>query len=225
MMLLCLLFQLADLASAQLRDNVTAETPAIRNYFYVGGGYSEDGRGGHIFKDQMYVEQLSPINPRHNDPSPIVFIHGQGQTGTNFLNKPDGGISWTSHFLDAGYTVYIIDQTFRGRSAWTPGSGAQTPSTYSAEIIQQRFTAPRQYELWPQAELHTQWPGRGRMGDPTFDAFYRSQVQFQTDRFISEEQNAQAYSALVDLVGDCYIISHSQAGAYGIFGQPDELAR
>jgi len=55
------------------------------------------------------------------------------------------------------------------------------------------------------------------MGDPTFDAFYKSQVQFQTDRFVSEEQNAQAYSALVDLVGDCYIISHSQAGAYGIF--------
>ena len=45
-------------------------------------------------------------------------------------------------------------------------------------------------------------------------------MQFQTDRFVSEEQNAQAYSALVDIVGDCYIISHSQAGAYGIFPPP-----
>jgi hypothetical protein len=45
-------------------------------------------------------------------------------------------------------------------------------------------------------------------------------VQFETDRFVSEEQNAQAYSALVDIVGDCYIISHSQAGAYGIFSAP-----
>ncbi|KAJ6788242.1 hypothetical protein PWT90_10853 [Aphanocladium album] len=68
---------------------------------------------------------------------------------------------------------------------------------------------------WPQAKLHTQWPGTGRMGDPTFDAFYRSQVPLQTDRFIGEEDNAKAYSALVDLVGECYIISHSQAGAYG----------
>lgn len=53
------------------------------------------------------------------------------------------------------------------------------------------------------------------MGDPTFDAFYKSQMQFQIDPLIGEEQNAQAYSALVDLVGDCFVISHSQAGAYG----------
>jgi hypothetical protein len=33
---------------------------------------------------------------------------------------------------------------------------------------------------------------------------------------LSEEQNAQAYSALVDFIGECCIISHSQAGAYGI---------
>ncbi|PSN60142.1 alpha/beta-hydrolase [Corynespora cassiicola Philippines] len=212
-MLLCLLFQLADLASAQLRDNVTAETPAIRNYFYVGGGYSEDGRGGHIFKDQMYVEQLSPINPRHNDPSPIVFIHGQGQTGTNFLNKPDGGISWTSHFLDAGYTVYIIDQTFRGRSAWTPGSGAQTPSTYSAEIIQQRFTAPRQYELWPQAELHTQWPGTGVMGDSVFDNFYSSNVQFISNATYQQETVQSAGAQLLDIIGrPAWLLGHSQGG-------------
>jgi hypothetical protein len=32
-------------------------------------------------------------------------------------------------------------------------------TTYSAEIIQQRFTAPEAYNLWPQAHRHTQWPG------------------------------------------------------------------
>lgn len=69
---------------------------------------------------------------------------------------------------------------------------------------------------WPQAKLHTQWPGTGRIGDKTFDNFYRSQVQLQTDRFISEEQNAQAYAALVDVVGENYLITHSQAGAYGM---------
>ena len=79
------------------------------------------------------------------------------------------------------------------------------------------FTDPAHGGQWPQAKLHTQWPGSGRMGDPVFDNFYRSQVQFQVDRFISEEQNAQAYAALVDVVGDCFVISHSQAGAYGTF--------
>jgi pimeloyl-ACP methyl ester carboxylesterase len=135
------------------------EVLAVRIFFYVGGGYSDDGSGGHIFKDQMYVEKLSPITTKRKQPNPIVFIHGQGQTGTNFLNKPDGGRSWSSRFLEAGHTIYIVDQTFRGRSVWTPHFGADTPSTYSAELIQQRFTAPENYRLWPQSRLHTQWPG------------------------------------------------------------------
>ena len=59
----------------------------------------------------------------------------------------------------------------------------------------------------------------GYIDDLTFDNFFRSQIQFQIDHFISEEQNAQAYSALVDIVGNYYIISYSQAGAYGIFSQ------
>jgi hypothetical protein len=33
-------------------------------------------------------------------------------------------------------------------------------------VLQQRFTAPKLYNLWPQASLHTQWNGTGVMGDP-----------------------------------------------------------
>jgi hypothetical protein len=76
----------------------------------------------------------------------------------NWLNKPDGGAGWATYFLKQGYTVYIIDQTERARSAWDP-TGNTTQTTYSAEIIEERFTAPEKYNLWPQAKLHTQWPG------------------------------------------------------------------
>ncbi len=169
MMLLHLLLSLLPLADASKGGPITNEVPAIRTFFYVGGGYASDGKGGHIFKDQMYVEKLSPVAVQGPQKDPIFLIHGQGQTGTNFLNKPDGSQSWTSQFLEAGHTVYIVDQTFRGRSAWAPGAGASSPSTYSAEIIQQRFTAVQQYSLWPQARLHTQWPGPGTMGDTVFD--------------------------------------------------------
>lgn len=57
------------------------ELSYIREYFYVGGHYAENGSGRHIFKDQMYVEQLTPVNGSRK-PYPIVFIHGGGQTGT-----------------------------------------------------------------------------------------------------------------------------------------------
>ncbi len=61
----------------------------------------------------------------------------------NWLNKPDGGEGWASFFLSQGYECYIIDQTFRGRSTWFPGNG--TLGTYSAELLQQRFTTPLLY--------------------------------------------------------------------------------
>lgn len=58
-----------------------AEVPSIRSYFYVGGEYVEDGNGGHIFRDQMYVEKLLPVGGATQD-TPIVLIHGQAQTGS-----------------------------------------------------------------------------------------------------------------------------------------------
>jgi hypothetical protein len=57
------------------------ETPHIRKYLYAGGHYDSDGAGAHIFRDQMYVEHLIPLD-RKVKPYPIVFIHGQAQTGT-----------------------------------------------------------------------------------------------------------------------------------------------
>lgn len=164
---------------------------------------------------QIYVEKLSPNIVATNTPLPIIFIAGAAQTGTNFLDTPDGRPGWASYFISKGHTVYLSDQPARGRSFWFPGDGG-VGYIGSPSFVSDIFTdVANNGNQWPQAKLHTQWPGTGRAGDLAFDAFYRSQMQFQTDRFMSEEQNAQAYSALVDIVGDCYIISHSQAGAYG----------
>lgn len=60
---------------------VDSEAAYIRSYFYVGGGYVDDGSGGHIFRDQMYVEKLLPTTGVSQD-TPIVLIHGQAQTGS-----------------------------------------------------------------------------------------------------------------------------------------------
>lgn len=164
---------------------------------------------------QIYVEKLSPNPPPANPKLPIIFIAGAAQTGTNFLTTPDGRPGWASYFISKGHTVYLSDQPARGRSAWLTGQG-RIGSIGSPDAVSDKFTdMANNGGQWPQAKLHTQWPGTGRMGDPVFDAFYASQVPLQTDRLISEEQNAQSYSALVNIVGECYIISHSQAGAYG----------
>lgn len=168
------------------------------------------------------MEKLSPPAPQppslHTTPPlPIIFIAGAAQTGTNFLATPDGRPGWAAYFLSKGHAVYLSDQPSRGRSAYQPGGEGRYGTIGSPQAVADIFTDPaRNGGQWPQAERHTQWPGTGRMGDPIFDAFYKSQVPFQKDRFVGEEQNARAYAALVDLVGECYIISHSQAGAYGM---------
>ena len=212
------LIAFANLVAAQSIHNATTETAAIRTFFYIGGEYTSDGAGGHIFHNQMYVEKLSPIlYHKREERTPVVLIHGQAQTGTNFLNKPDGGKSWASHFLSAGHTVYIIDQTSRGRSAWQPGAGADVLSTYSAETIQQRFTAPSRYNLWPQARLHTQWPGTGVMLDPIFDAFYASNVQFNPNATYQQEMVQAAGAKLLDKLGEeVWVVGHSQGGLMAV---------
>lgn len=70
-------------------------------------------------------------------------------------------------------------------------------------------------DAWPQAALHTQWPGTGLVGDPIFDAFYASQVQLQINTTLGDRNNRAADIALLDAVGPAVLLTHSQSGPYG----------
>lgn len=62
--------------------NITSASAAHeRSYFYVGGNYTLTSDGGQIFTNQMYVERLVPAGGVLRE-YPIVFVHGNGQTGT-----------------------------------------------------------------------------------------------------------------------------------------------
>lgn len=127
------------------------------------------------------------------------------------MNKPDGGSGWASYFLSQGYECYIIDQTFRGRSFWAPANGPR--QIFSVQSIQGRFTAPELYRTWPQARLHTQWPGSGTMGDPIFDAYFASTVPSVADETTQETAVRDAGSQLLDRIGKPVIlVGHSQGG-------------
>ncbi|KAL6236040.1 hypothetical protein BDW75DRAFT_124476 [Aspergillus navahoensis] len=183
-----------------------------RTYFYVGGEYVNT-TDGWMMHNQMYVEKLSPANGS-TQLYPIVILHGGAQTGTNFLNKPDGGRGWASWFLSHGYEVYIADRTMTARSPVLPADG-YGESVFSAEFISQRFTNVQDYPLWPQAKLHSQWPGTGERGDPIFDAYYASNVQSISDSEAQEVTMKAAGEALLDQIGPVILITHSQGGLYG----------
>ena len=196
--------------------NVTTQTGASprQGYFFVGGRYVET-KTGPLMERQMYVEFQIPAEIKQR--YPIVMIHGAAQTGSNFTGTPDGRKGWAEFFVERGYTVYIVDQPARGRSAYSDALGPVT--RFPASQIEQRFTAPEKFNLWPQAKLHTQWPGegpgKGQRGDPVFDQFYASQVQYIGANAVSEQLNRDAVSALLDKIGPAIVMTHSQSGAFG----------
>lgn len=195
-------------------DSGSAESSYNRSYFYVGGDYVDDekGNGQHIMVGQMYVEKLFPLHEARH-PWPLIFIHGGGQTGTNFLNTPDGRKGWASWLLDQGYVVYLLDQTCRGRSSYDASSGSTLK--YPVELAETRWTACAEFAKYPEASLHTQWPGSGRMGDPIFDAYYASTVSSLADYSVEEALMQKAGGCLLDRIGPAILITHSQGGIHG----------
>ncbi|OBT75755.1 hypothetical protein VF21_05595 [Pseudogymnoascus sp. 05NY08] len=193
---LCILLEIAKAASEP------SDTPHARHFFHVGGDYVSDGNGGHYFANQSYVEKLTPASST-TKPYPLVFIHGIGQTGTNWLTKPDGNPGWSSYFLSHGYTIYLLDQPSHGRSPFLgpPINNYTHVTPLSAEVIASRFTAPELYSSYPRAELHTQWPG-GPGSVPSAVANIPQQTAVRA-----------VGAALLDRIGTPVIlIGHSQGG-------------
>jgi len=191
-----------------------AEEPlaiAKPGYFFAGGKYSTGG-DKQVMNGQIYVEYQIP--KKRTQAYPLVIVPGAAQTATNFNGTPDGREGWTQHFLRRGYAVYIVEQPGRGRSSYQPDTDG-TQAYPEVLRVQQRFTAPEKFNLWPQARLHTQWPGTGTAGDPNFDQFFASQVPFVQKPEVIQALNRDALAALIDKLGPVILMTHSQSGAYG----------
>lgn len=212
--LICALLAMAGLlgcTTAPVPNPEAPRTAAVRDYFYVGGRYvGEPGKA--LMTGQMYVEKLVPAKVRQ--PLPLVLVHGAAQTASNWLSTPDGRLGWAEHFLDLGYVVYLVDQPARGRSAWHPEVNGKL-RMFTVGQLERLFTASAQLGDWPQARLHTQWPGTGRKGDPVFDAFYATQVESLASDSETQALMQAAGAALLDRIGPAVLITHSQAGLLG----------
>jgi pimeloyl-ACP methyl ester carboxylesterase len=201
-------------AVAVLSTAAQAQEPlaiAKQGYLFAGGKYTTVN-GRQVMSGQAYVEFQIPR--RRTQAYPIVIIPGAAQTATNFTGTPDGREGWAQYFLRRGYAVYIVEQPGRGRSGYQAEvDGPQAAP--NVKNVQDRFTAPERANLWPQAKLHTQWPGTGVAGDPLFDQFFASQVPFVQKPEVIQKLNVDAAVALLDKIGPAIVMTHSQSGAYG----------
>jgi pimeloyl-ACP methyl ester carboxylesterase len=186
-------------------DNV-----ASHGYFYVGGDYVGEP-GQETMGGAMYVEVMVPKEIKH--PYPIVFMHGNGQTGVGFMQTPDGRPGWAYDFIDMGYVVYVQDYPARGRSQYVPHIDGDL-GMRSVATVEAIFTATGERANYPRADLQTQWPGTGLMGDPVMDHYMRSQVQYLTAN--QDQLTIDANVALLDMIGEPVILlTHSQGGRFG----------
>jgi pimeloyl-ACP methyl ester carboxylesterase len=205
---------IAALAVSVTRQANAAEPPLViaKSGYLFAGGRIDTTLPGSPMVGQLYAEFQIPQKLLH--PYPIVMIHGGNQTGTNFTGTPDGREGWTQYFLRRGYAVYVVDQVARGRAAyWSDSFGPMGPPDLERTV--QRFVAPERYKLWPQAHLHTQWPGGTGPGDAVFDAFYATQYPSLKDFAKQQELNRDAGAALLDKIGPAILLTHSQSGAMG----------
>jgi pimeloyl-ACP methyl ester carboxylesterase len=202
----------AALAAEPLFDASRPLQIADQGVFSIPGRYVQT-EAGTIMVGQMYVQYQVP--KERTRPYPVVMIHGGGQTAANFLGTPDGRRGWADDFLANGYAVYVVDQSGRGRSGFFGEVYGHKTRSSTIGNVAQRFTAPETKSLWPQAALHTQWPGESKPGDPVFDAFFATQVETIADEALIERMNREAGARLLDRIGPAVLLVHSQAGVMG----------
>jgi pimeloyl-ACP methyl ester carboxylesterase len=174
--------------------------------FYVPGAYVAQA-DGHRMSGGLHMELWSDEVTR---PHPLVMLHGGGQTGTCFTDKPDGGTGWAQAFARSGFAVHVVDEPARGRSPYSEALDGPRQPVYSAETAERLFTAASHHRLWPGAERHSQWPGPGRRGDPVFDRFYASQTPQTVNGEASETAAATAIVSLLREIGPAILLAHSQ---------------
>jgi pimeloyl-ACP methyl ester carboxylesterase len=199
-------------APVQPSDPAPAEPVTRAGYFYIGGRYQKLGDKT-VMVGQMFVQSRSPA--RITQPYPVVMVHGLAQTGVNFLATADGRPGWVQRFVEKGFQVYVVDQVGRGRS----GTNPEVYGPYDrlgSRSLERTHTAPEVYDLYPQAKLHTRWPGgAGVQGNAGFDQFFASQVPFLANSQQTEELVDPALVALLDKIGPAILLTHGQAALFG----------
>jgi pimeloyl-ACP methyl ester carboxylesterase len=223
--LLALVLALAAAAPGRTREMPNGPLTIERQgSFFVGGrdihsdtlstlpAYAPSGT---ITVDQMYVRYQVPVGGERN--YPITFIHGCCLTGKTWETTPDGRMGWDEYFLRHGFPTYVIDQTWRGRSAGSitainavrSGSAPvdQLPTVFSAghEPAWAIFRFGRQYpEVFPGMLFPLEAQAE----------FWKQMVPDWLNAQPTPNPTVPALSQLSQQLGGNILVSHSQSGIY-----------
>lgn len=153
----------------------------------------------------LFVQYVLPARRRHE--YPIVFIHGGGGQGTDWLETPDGRDGWVDYFVADGWDVYVVDRPGHGRSQSNASCGNGMVRVGNSAIISRLSTsAPN---VWP-----------GGQPTPTNPAVVGWTASSTTAPYCGDALAAEKLSALLDEIGPAVLLAHS-AGGGSTFRVPD----
>ncbi|MEW6266179.1 MAG: esterase [Thermodesulfobacteriota bacterium] len=216
---------LRDMGSFHIggREVVLSGKPVKEVVFTPGGVPAKVDPNGVYQVEQMYVQYFIPYDLHGK--YPILLWHGGGLTGVSYETTPDGREGWLNYFIKKGWTVYNSDAVERGRSGWAmyPDIFKGEPLFLTKENPFERFRIGQGAGSYDKdvtkmkALPGNQFPVEG------YDNFIKQIVPRWTT---TDEAIIAAYTELVDKVGPCIIVFHSQAGQFGFkVGQarPDKV--
>ena len=191
------------------REITISGQPVKEVTFTAGGVPAKVDPNGVYQVEQMYVQYFIPQNER--GALPLLMWHGGGLTGVTYETTPDGREGWLNYFVKKGWAVYNSDAVERGRAGWT-NTFKGDPVFLTKENPFERFRIgagagsynkdPAKMKLMP----GSQFPAEG------YDNFTKQGVPRWTT---TDDAIIAAYTELVDKVGPCVVLVHSQAGQFG----------
>jgi pimeloyl-ACP methyl ester carboxylesterase len=172
---------------------------------FVGYTTQSAANGSLDVLNPLFVQYVLPARRRHEHP--IVFIHGGGGQGTDWLETPDGRDGWVDYFVADGWDVYVVDRPGHGRAESNSGCGNGMVRVGNSAIISLLSTSSP--SVWPGGEP-----------TPTNAAVVGWTASSATAPYCGDALAAEKISALLDEIGPAVLLAHS-AGGGSTFRVPD----
>lgn len=174
-----------------------------------------DMNGDHMV-GQMYATYYRQAEPEFA--LPLLLWHGGGLTGACWEDTPDGDAGWQDYFLRHGFDVVVSDAFERGRASWPPYPQflEQAPEHRSLDAVWHHFrfgpagSYPSDFDAGRARQMA--YPGL-QFGIEHLEQFGR---QFVPRWVGTEELALKAYGALLQKIGPCVVIGHSQGAYYAL---------
>ena len=202
----------ADRRRATLASGATAHAQtgplviAKQGYFFVGGKYTK-ARERRCRPDVRAIPGSAKAAHRY----PVVMIQAAARPATISPGRPTAARAGR-RISSPRYSVYVVDQVGRGRSAHAP-----KPRSARRFSVAPRgsFTGPERLNSFPKRVCTLN--GRAAQESPAFDQFYASKCLAW--RFHARRTQRCAIIALLDKIGPAILLTHSQSGPFGWSGR------